>query len=72
MDFSLTDVDSSSTALTVRATSSNTALVPDGNITLGEMQHYLTDTVGKHAAQLNRKQEPEFIGEKNRILIGKH
>jgi hypothetical protein len=44
----------------------------DGNITLGEMQHYLTDTVGKHAAQLNRKQEPEFIGEKNRILIGKH
>lgn len=44
----------------------------DGKITFGEMQSYLADTVGRQAAQMNRKQEPEFIGDKNRILVGKH
>jgi len=43
----------------------------DGKITLGEMQSYLTENVGRHAAMMNRKQEPQLIGDVNRILVGR-
>jgi hypothetical protein len=43
----------------------------DGKITLGEMQSYLTENVGRHAAMMNRKQEPQLIGDVNKILVGK-
>ncbi len=43
----------------------------DGKITLGEMQTYLTENVGRHAAMMSRKQEPQLIGDVNRILVGR-
>jgi hypothetical protein len=42
----------------------------DGKITLGEMQAYLSENVGRQAAMMNRKQEPQLIGDANRVLIG--
>jgi hypothetical protein len=41
----------------------------DGNITFGEMQKYLVDNVKRQAMTLNRKQEPQFIGDANRVLV---
>jgi hypothetical protein len=43
----------------------------DGRITLGEMQGYLVDNVGRHAGVMNRKQEPQLIGDPNRVLVGR-
>jgi hypothetical protein len=43
----------------------------DGRITLGEMQRYLVDNVGRHAGVMNRKQEPQLIGDPNRVLVGR-
>ena len=43
----------------------------DGKITLGEMQTYLTENVGRHAAMMSRKQEPQLIGDVNRVLVGR-
>jgi len=43
----------------------------DGKITLGEMQTYLTENVGRHAAMMSRKQEPQLIGDMNRVLVGR-
>ncbi len=38
----------------------------DGKITLGEMQAYLVEKVGRQAGMMNRKQEPQFVGDPNR------
>ena len=43
----------------------------DGKITLGEMQAYLTENVGRQAAMMSRKQEPQLIGDANRVLVGR-
>lgn len=43
----------------------------DGKITLGEMQIYLVENVGRQAAMMSRKQEPQLIGDVNRILVGR-
>lgn len=43
----------------------------DGKITLGEMQIYLTEHVGRQAAMISRKQEPQLIGDVNRVLVGR-
>ncbi len=43
----------------------------DGKITLGEMQAYLLENVGRQAAMMSRKQEPQLIGDVNRILVGR-
>lgn len=43
----------------------------DGRITLGEMQGYLVDNVGRHAGVMNRKQEPQLIGDPDRVLVGR-
>jgi uncharacterized caspase-like protein len=43
----------------------------DGKITLGEMQSYLAENVSRHAAMMSRKQEPQLIGDTNRILVGR-
>ena len=43
----------------------------DGKITLGEMQVYLSENVGRQAAMMSRRQEPQLIGDANRILVGK-
>jgi hypothetical protein len=42
----------------------------DNKITLGEMQQYLADNVLRKAASMNRKQEPQLLGDLNRVLIG--
>jgi hypothetical protein len=41
----------------------------DGRITAGEMQIYLTENVGRQAAMMSRKQEPQLIGDVNRVLV---
>jgi uncharacterized caspase-like protein len=43
----------------------------DGKITAGEMQAYLAETVSRQAGIMNRKQEPQLIGDANRVLVGK-
>ena len=43
----------------------------DGKITLGEMQSYLAENVSRHAAMMSRKQEPQLIGDVNRVLVGR-
>jgi uncharacterized caspase-like protein len=43
----------------------------DGLITLGEMQRYLVDNVGRQAGMMNRKQEPQLFGDANRVLVGR-
>lgn len=43
----------------------------DGKITAGEMQSYLVENVGRQAGMMNRKQEPQLIGDANRVLVGR-
>jgi hypothetical protein len=43
----------------------------DGKITLGEMQAYLIENVGRHAGMMSRKQEPQLVGDAARVLVGK-
>lgn len=43
----------------------------DGKITLGEMQVYLSENVARQAAMMSRKQEPQLIGDANRVLVGR-
>jgi hypothetical protein len=43
----------------------------DGKITLGEMQAYLVENVGRQAGAMSRKQEPQLIGDSGRILVGR-
>ncbi len=42
----------------------------DGKITLGEMRDYLVEQVGRQAAMMSRKQEPQLIGDATRVLVG--
>jgi hypothetical protein len=42
----------------------------DRKITIGELQNYLSDTVARQAMGINRKQQPQLIGDPNRILVG--
>jgi len=43
----------------------------DGKITLGEMQAYLVENVGRQAGAMSRKQEPQLIGDSGRVLVGR-
>ena len=43
----------------------------DSKITVAEMQEYLTDMVGRQAMGMNRKQQPQLFGDRDRVLIGK-
>jgi len=43
----------------------------DGKITLGEMQAYLVENVGRQAGMMSRKQEPQLIGDTGRVLVGR-
>jgi hypothetical protein len=43
----------------------------DGKITFGEMQSYLSENVGRQAGMMNRKQEPQLIGDLSKVLVGK-
>ncbi len=41
----------------------------DGKITFGEMHSYLSENVAKHSSLLNRVQQPNFIGDENKVLV---
>jgi hypothetical protein len=43
----------------------------DGKITHGEMQTYLVENVGRQAGMMNRKQEPQLLGDAARVLVGR-
>lgn len=43
----------------------------DGKIIVSEMQEYLTDMVGRHAMGINRKQQPQFFGDSEKVLVSK-
>ncbi len=43
----------------------------DGKITIGEMHGYLAEQVARQAGMMNRRQEPQLIGDANRVLIAK-
>ncbi len=43
----------------------------DGKITLGEMQAYLVENVGRQAGMMSRKQEPQLVGDAGRVLVGR-
>jgi len=41
----------------------------DGKITVGEIQSYLADMVPRQAIKMNRKQEPQLVGDPDRVLF---
>jgi len=43
----------------------------DGQIIAGEMQAFLTEQVVRQAGMMNRRQEPQLIGDENKVLVGK-
>jgi hypothetical protein len=43
----------------------------DGRITAGEMQAYLAENVSRQAGMMNRRQEPQLIGDSNKVLVGR-
>lgn len=43
----------------------------DGKITAGEMHGYLAEQVARQAGMMNRRQEPQLVGDSNRVLVGK-
>jgi hypothetical protein len=43
----------------------------DEKITLGEMQSYLSENVGRQAGMMGRKQEPQLIGDPTRVVGGR-
>jgi hypothetical protein len=42
----------------------------DGRITVGEMHRYLSEQVARQAGMMNRRQEPQIVGDLDRILVG--
>jgi len=43
----------------------------DGRITVEEMQSYLKEAVGRKAMALNRTQQPQVVGDQNRVLVSR-
>lgn len=43
----------------------------DGKITAGGMQAYLSEQVYRQAGMQNRVEQPQLIGDVNRILVGR-
>ncbi len=43
----------------------------DGTITIGKLQSYLSDRVPRFAMTMSRKQEPQLVGDSNRVLVGR-
>ena len=42
----------------------------DGRITAGEMHGYLAEQVSRQAGMISRKQEPQLVGDSNRVIVG--
>ena len=43
----------------------------DKQITVGEMQTYLAENVTRRAMGMNRTQQPQVVGDKSRVLVGR-
>jgi hypothetical protein len=43
----------------------------DGKITAGELQSYLADAVPRQAMKMGRKQEPQLVGDAERVLVNR-
>jgi Skp family chaperone for outer membrane proteins len=43
----------------------------DGRITVSEMQSYLSDSVGRKAMSLSRTQQPQLVGDQNKVLVSR-
>ena len=43
----------------------------DGKITVGEMHSYLSEQVTRQAGMMNRRQDPQLVGDANRVLVEK-
>ena len=43
----------------------------DGTITIGKLQSYLAERVPRFAMTMSRKQEPQLVGDSNRVLVGR-
>ena len=43
----------------------------DGKISVSEMNEYLMDMVGRQAMSMNRRQQPQLIGDPDKILISR-
>ena len=43
----------------------------DGKITVGEMHSYLSEQVTRKAGMMNRRQDPQLVGDANRVLVEK-
>jgi hypothetical protein len=43
----------------------------DGQVSIGEMQGYLKDNVSRLAMAQNRNQQPQFVGDGNKILVAR-
>jgi len=43
----------------------------DGKITVGELQSYLEDAVPRQAMKMGRKQEPQLVGDSDRVLVAR-
>ena len=43
----------------------------DGQITVAEMQTYLSERVSRRAMGMNRTQQPQVIGDQSRVLVGR-
>ena len=43
----------------------------DGKITTGELQAYLAEHVPRQAMKMNRKQEPQLVGDSERVLVSR-
>ena len=43
----------------------------DKQITVGEMQVYLSEQVTRQAMSMNRTQQPQVVGDQSRVLVGR-
>ena len=43
----------------------------DGKITAAEIQNYVADMVPRQAMRMNRKQEPQLVGDAARVLVNR-
>jgi hypothetical protein len=44
-------------------------ITKDGKITFGELQEYLSEKISRHASTMGRKQNPQLIGDKEKIFV---
>jgi hypothetical protein len=43
----------------------------DGKITVAELQNYIADMVPRQALKMNRRQQPQLVGDAARVLVSR-